>query len=103
MLLLDGVKILKNKSCHIDKVLSKQTSQQFLGNWLHPKATLDDLLFKGHVESVEIIDVQNEIQEEIGNAKFCLIVGEAHDEFKREQMLLLLDLLIRMDMLRSIF
>ncbi|XP_015933182.1 uncharacterized protein LOC107459466 [Arachis duranensis] len=30
--------------------------------------------------------VQNEIHNEIGNAKFCLIVDEARDESKREQM-----------------
>ncbi|XP_025678705.1 uncharacterized protein [Arachis hypogaea] len=32
--------------------------------------------------------VQNEIRNEIGNAKFCLIVDEARDESKREQMAL---------------
>ncbi|XLT90923.1 uncharacterized protein [Arachis hypogaea] len=32
--------------------------------------------------------VQNEIRNEIGNAKFCLIVDEARDESRREQMAL---------------
>ncbi|XP_025662104.1 uncharacterized protein [Arachis hypogaea] len=32
--------------------------------------------------------VQNEVRNEIGNAKFCLIVDEARDESKREQMAL---------------
>nr|KYP64740.1 Zinc finger MYM-type protein 1 [Cajanus cajan] len=132
----------KNQSCHIDKVLNKQTSQQILSNRLRLKVSIDVVkwltfqacAFRGRDESLwstnrgnflemikllasynnevdqvvlenapqnakytsptiqkEILNVfarrvQNEIREEIGDAKFCLIIDEARDESKREQM-----------------
>ena len=35
-------------------------------------------------------NVQNAISEEIGDAKFCILVDEARDELKREQMAIIL-------------
>ncbi|XP_039144034.1 zinc finger MYM-type protein 1-like [Dioscorea cayenensis subsp. rotundata] len=137
---------LKNQSCHIDKVLVKQTSQQILSNCLRLKASIDVVrwltfqacAFRGHDESLgsknrgnflemikllasynkevdevvlenapqnarctsptiqkEILHVfarkvQREIREEISDAKYCLIVDEARDESRREQMALVI-------------
>ncbi|GKV30692.1 hypothetical protein SLEP1_g39478 [Rubroshorea leprosula] len=132
----------KNQSCHVEKVLDKQSSQQIEKNQLCLKTSIDVVrwltfqacAFRGHDESLdsknrgnfleminlltsynkevnevvlenapqnakytsptiqkEILQVfarkvQAEICKEIGDAKFCLIVDEARDESKREQM-----------------
>ncbi|XP_045807663.1 zinc finger MYM-type protein 1-like [Trifolium pratense] len=104
----------KNHSCHIENVLSKLTEQQILSNRLRLKTTIDAVRwltfqacpFRGHDESLtsrnrgnflemikiladynkDVKEVQKEIREEIGNSKFCLLVDEARDESKKEQM-----------------
>ncbi|KAG7968215.1 hypothetical protein I3843_08G142400 [Carya illinoinensis] len=47
--------------------------------------------------------VRNVIREEIRDAKFCILVDKARDESKREQMVIILRLLIKMVLLESDF
>ena len=51
--------------------------------------------YNSHIIQKEILQViaskvQNKIREDIGNSKFCIIVDEARDESKREQMAIVL-------------
>nr|GEV39911.1 hypothetical protein [Tanacetum cinerariifolium] len=132
---------LKNKLCHIENVIDKQTKQEIMDNRLRLQVTIDSTkwltlqtchlrgdderptsLNRGNLlELVDLIasynkdvarvvlnapenakytspDVQKEIlqmyvmkvqesiRDEIGNAKFCLIINESQDESKKEQM-----------------
>ena len=45
----------------------------------------------------------NEIREEIGDAKFCIVVDEAHDESMREQMTIVLRFVNKDDFVRKCF
>ena len=47
--------------------------------------------------------VRNKIREEIGDAKFCILVDEALDEYNREQMAIVLRFVIVMGLFKSIF
>ncbi|GKA98586.1 zinc finger MYM-type protein 1-like protein, partial [Tanacetum coccineum] len=132
---------LKNKLCHIENVIVKQTEQEIIDNRLRLQVTIDSTkwlklqtcplrggderptsLYRGNLlELVDLIgtynkdvarvvsnapqnakytspdiqkeilqmyamNVQEAIRDEIGNAKFCLIVDESQDESKKEQM-----------------
>ncbi|GJX82222.1 zinc finger MYM-type protein 1-like protein [Tanacetum coccineum] len=133
---------LKNKVCHIENVIDKQTEQEIMDNRLRLKVTIDSTkwltlqtcplrggderptsLNRGnYLELVKLLalynkdvarvvlekapknakytspDIQKEllqmfamkvqeaIRDEIGTAKFCLIVDESQDESKKEQM-----------------
>ncbi|XP_050258909.1 uncharacterized protein LOC126703892 [Quercus robur] len=85
-------KDLKNYSRHIDKLIEKQTSKELENNQLWLKTSIEcarwlafqACAFKGHDES---LDSKNR---EIGDAKFCILVDEARDESKREQMTIIL-------------
>ena len=47
-------------------------------------------------------NVQNAIREKIGDAKFCILVDEARDESKREQMTIILRFLIMKVSLKNV-
>ncbi|XP_052203041.1 uncharacterized protein LOC127808506 [Diospyros lotus] len=137
---------LMNQSCHIDKVMHAQSSQQIEKNRLRVKTSIDvarwlafqGCAFRGHDETIdsrnsgnfremikllasynekvgdivqrnapltakytspqiqkEILHVlankvRNQICKDIGDSKFCIIVDEARDESKKEQMALVL-------------
>ncbi|XP_061345948.1 uncharacterized protein LOC133291663 [Gastrolobium bilobum] len=137
---------LMNQSCHIDKVMHAQSSQQIEQNRLCVKTSIDvarwlafqGCAFRGHDETInsrnsgnfiemikllasynekvadvvlrnaplttkytspqiqkEILyvlanKVRKQIRKDIGDSKFCIIVDEARDESKREQMALVL-------------
>jgi hypothetical protein len=137
---------LKNQSCHIEKVVKRQTTQEIQNNRLHIKALIDIVrwltfqacAFRGHDERPEtknqgnfleimelltsyneqvgalvlgntqqnakytshqiqkeilhvfVINVQSSIRHEIGDARFYLIVDEARDKSKKEQMVLVI-------------
>ncbi|XP_061347234.1 uncharacterized protein LOC133292798 [Gastrolobium bilobum] len=140
------IKDLMNQSCHIDKVMHAQSSQQIKKNRLHVKTSIDvahwltfqGCAFRGHDETInsrnngnfiemikllasynekvadvvlknapltakytspqiqrEILyvlanKVRKQIRKDIGDSKFCIIVDEARDESKREQIALVL-------------
>ncbi|XP_028054804.1 uncharacterized protein LOC114259007 [Camellia sinensis] len=102
---------------HIEKLVEKQTSQQVAKNRLWLKTTIDAVkwltfhacAFRGCDESHDSNNQENIIElikllasynadvadvvcilEEIHEAKFCIIVDEARDESKREQMAIVL-------------
>ncbi|KAH9722523.1 DUF4371 domain-containing protein [Citrus sinensis] len=101
---------LMNPSFHIDKQMNAQTREEKKMNMLRLKTTVDaiqwltfqSLAFRGHDESVnsrnrgnfiELIlanKVREKIHEEIGDAKYCILVDEAKDESRKEQMALVL-------------
>ncbi|XP_059456615.1 uncharacterized protein LOC132186648 [Corylus avellana] len=111
---------LQNQAQHIDKVLNAQSTEQILNNRLRVKTSIDVarwLTFQGcplrghdetpasknrefakytsHTIQKEILHViaskvRNKIREDIGDSKFCIIVDEARDESKREQMAIVL-------------
>ncbi|XP_042467355.1 uncharacterized protein LOC122050527 [Zingiber officinale] len=56
---------------NIDKVMNAQSMEEIIKNMLHLKAT---------------IEVKTMIRDESGDAKFCILVDEAQDESKKEQM-----------------
>jgi len=55
------LKVLKNHSCHIEKVVKRQTIQEILNNWLRMKASINIVhwltfqacAFRGHDERLE--------------------------------------------------
>ena len=47
--------------------------------------------------------MQNAIRKEIGNAKFCILVDEARDELKREQMTIILWFVDKEDFINEYF
>ncbi|KAG2703961.1 hypothetical protein I3760_06G161100 [Carya illinoinensis] len=69
---------------HIDKVMNAQNSEQILNNRLRVKTSIDVIL------EVLAKKVRNKIREDVGNSRFCIIVDEAPDESKREQMAIIL-------------
>ncbi|KAL6211703.1 hypothetical protein ACLB2K_016926 [Fragaria x ananassa] len=103
---------------HIDKVMNPQPPELIQKNRLRLKATVEAvrllakqaLAFRGDDESVEssnrgnVIEtvdsygrmvmklqiVRRKIREEVGDAKFCLLVDEALDESSKEQMAIIL-------------
>ncbi|XP_065633526.1 putative leucine-rich repeat receptor-like serine/threonine-protein kinase At2g19230 [Quercus suber] len=85
---------LKNHSRHIDKLIEKQTSKELENNRLRLKTSVEcarwlafqACAFRGHDES---LDSKNR---EIGDAKFCILIDEARDESKKEQMAIILRL-----------
>ncbi|GKE23214.1 zinc finger MYM-type protein 1-like protein, partial [Tanacetum coccineum] len=99
---------LKNKVCHIKNVIDKQTEQEIMDNRYSDKkdaafcfpyylfgrkpigrAGSDTFTAKDiQKESLQMfaMEVQEAIRDEIGTAKFCLIVDESQDESKKEQM-----------------
>ena len=78
---LEMIKLLASYNKEIDEIISENVPQ----NVRYISLTIQkDILY------VFARKVQDEIQEEIGNAKFCFIVDEAHDESKREQTTLVL-------------
>ncbi|XP_015953969.1 uncharacterized protein LOC107478340 [Arachis duranensis] len=99
---------LMKQSQHIDRLLHKQTSEEIEKNRIRLGASIDCIrwltfqgcAYRGHDESQsssnrEILHilatkVRNSIREEIGDAKFCIIVDEARDESKKEQMAIIL-------------
>ncbi|OMO64377.1 hypothetical protein COLO4_32062 [Corchorus olitorius] len=105
--------LLMKKAQHIDIVFSRQTSKEIENNRIRLKASIDCirwLAFQGcafrenapgnakytsHAVQQEILHilaskVRKVIREEIGDAKFCIIIDEARDESKREQMAIIL-------------
>ncbi|KDO39057.1 hypothetical protein CISIN_1g043240mg, partial [Citrus sinensis] len=91
---------LKDPSKHIDKRLNAQSSQQILENRLRFKTSIVAIkwlakqacAFRGHDESLlaTMNEKINKIREEVGDAKFCIIVDEALDESHKEQMAIIL-------------
>jgi hypothetical protein len=150
---------LKNQSCHIEKVVKRQTTQKILNNRLRIKASIDIVrwltfqacAFRGHDERLEsknrgnflemlellasyneqvgalVLDnapqnakytshqiqkeilhvfarnVQSSIRHKIGDARFCLIIDEARDESRREQMALVIRFVDRNGFIRERF
>ncbi|KAK9181534.1 hypothetical protein WN944_024671 [Citrus x changshan-huyou] len=97
---------LMNQSQHIQHVFHKYTTQDIVDNRLRVKflirtaryLALQDSAFRGHDESessdnrgnfLKLLEVKT-IREEIGDAKFCIIVDEARDKSKKEQMAIVL-------------
>ncbi|ESR64952.1 hypothetical protein CICLE_v10010270mg, partial [Citrus x clementina] len=104
---------LKDPSKHIDKRMNAQSSQQILENRLQLKtsislATMNEEINKVVLENTpknaqyiepkiqkELLNiiankVRHKIREEVGDAKFCIIVDEALDESHKEQMAIIL-------------
>ncbi|XP_059453923.1 uncharacterized protein LOC132184317 [Corylus avellana] len=104
-----------NQSQHIENVFENFTSEQIANNRLQLKASIDivrvlpfqGIAFRGRDESVgsknrenflEILDltvsynekIAEAIHDEIGDAKFCILVDEARDESMKEQMAIVL-------------
>nr|KAJ0194982.1 hypothetical protein LSAT_V11C700366410 [Lactuca sativa] len=104
---------LKNQLCHIENVIEKQTTQQVMdnrlclkgpdsrnqGNFLELIKLLIIMLenapqnakytspnIQKEILCVLATNVQKAIRDEIGIAKFCLIVDESQDESKKEKM-----------------
>ncbi|XP_059441135.1 uncharacterized protein LOC132173614 [Corylus avellana] len=97
---------LKNQSQHMQNVFEKLTSEQIANNRLQLKASIDvlaEVIAKApknatytspmvqkqilHVFSAKVKEI---IHNEIGDAKFCIIVDEARDESMNEQMAIVL-------------
>nr|GEW93546.1 putative reverse transcriptase domain-containing protein [Tanacetum cinerariifolium] len=91
-------KALKNKSCHIENVIDKQTKKEVIENRLRLKTTIKSVKWltvqtcglRGSDERPSLKNQGNllelAIRDETGNAKFCLIVDESRHESKKEQM-----------------
>ncbi|XP_075675216.1 uncharacterized protein LOC142644512 [Castanea sativa] len=92
---------LKNYSRYIDKLIEKQMSKELENNQLRLKTSIESSVVLENAprnakytsptiqkEILHILasNVRNAIREEIGDAKFCILVDEARDKLKREQM-----------------
>ncbi|XP_025661863.1 uncharacterized protein [Arachis hypogaea] len=76
---LEMLKLLASYNKEVDAVVLDNTPQ----NAIYTSPSIQKEIL--HIFARK---VQNEIRNEIGNAKFCLIVDEARDESRREQMAL---------------
>ncbi|XP_065630415.1 uncharacterized protein LOC136067905 [Quercus suber] len=97
-------KDLMNQWQHLQRVVDHFTTEQIANNRLHLKAVIftvrylafQAIAFRGRDESCSSLNrgnffeslakVKKAIREEIGDAKFCIMVDEARDESMREQM-----------------
>ncbi|XP_028054567.1 zinc finger MYM-type protein 1-like [Camellia sinensis] len=77
---LQIVKLLGSYNDNVAKVLDKAPKN---ASYTSPKIQKEIL----HIFSIK---VKNAIREEIGDVKYCIIVDEAHDESKKEQMAIVL-------------
>ncbi|KAJ1260982.1 hypothetical protein BS78_10G273300 [Paspalum vaginatum] len=75
---------LKNRLCHIEPIIEKQTDEEVKANRLHLRTSID----AKQILDLIACNVQTAIRSEIGDAKFCMIVDESRDESRREQMAL---------------
>lgn len=78
---LEMIKLLASYNKEVDEVVLENSPQ-------NEKYTSLDI--QKEILHVFARKVQGEIQEEISNAKFCLIVDESQDEIRREQMALVI-------------
>ncbi|XP_058003742.1 uncharacterized protein LOC110636288 [Hevea brasiliensis] len=110
---------LMNQNQHIERVIEKKSCQKIENNHLRLKVSCDAIKWltfqacalRGHDESsnsknrgnfIELIKllssyndkvesvVQDAIRDEIGDGKFCIIIDEARDESRKEQMAIVL-------------
>ncbi|XP_075666076.1 uncharacterized protein LOC142635909 [Castanea sativa] len=97
-------KDLKSHTLHLQRVVNHFTTEQIASNRLQLKASIfivrylafQAIAFRGQDESFSSLNrgnffeslakLKKAIREEIGDAKFCIMVGEAHDESMKEQM-----------------
>uniref|UniRef100_A0A2N9FWH9 TTF-type domain-containing protein n=1 Tax=Fagus sylvatica TaxID=28930 RepID=A0A2N9FWH9_FAGSY len=105
---------LMKHSRYVDKLFEKQLSKEIQDNRLRLKASIDSVqwlalqgcAFRGHDESLDSINrvkCEDAIREEIGDAKFCIIIDEARDESKKEQMAIILRFVDKDDFLKERF
>ncbi|KAL0016445.1 hypothetical protein SO802_003514 [Lithocarpus litseifolius] len=105
---------LLNYSGHIDKLVEQQTSKEMENNRLQLKTSIEcarwlafqACAFRGHdeiLDSKNSSKVRNAIREEIGDAKFFILVDEARDESKREQMATILRFVDKEDFIKERF
>ncbi|KAL4653293.1 hypothetical protein ACB092_01G292400 [Castanea dentata] len=88
---------LMNQSQHIDRVVGNFTSEQIVNNRVRLKASIDvvrhlALQAIAFREILHVIStrVKKAIREEIGDAKFCILVDEARHESMKKQMAVVL-------------
>ncbi|KAJ9159489.1 hypothetical protein P3X46_024996 [Hevea brasiliensis] len=103
---------LMNHNEHIKKVIEKQSCQQIENNFLRLKVScgaIKWLIFQAcalrrHDESSSSKNrVQDAICDEIGDGKFHVIVDDARDESKKEQMAIMLRFVNKHDYVRKPF
>ncbi|XVF78762.1 hypothetical protein PTKIN_Ptkin14bG0162000 [Pterospermum kingtungense] len=92
-------KQLEDPSQHIDNVMRVRSSQQVSDNRLRLKTSIETCSENSKYTSSDIQkeilkiladEVRKKIREEIGSAKFCILVDEALDESNQEQMAIIL-------------
>ena len=76
--------MIKFSSTFNDKVASI-VLENALGNAKYTSPTIQKKILH-----ILVSNMRNVIREEIGDAKFCILVDEARDESKREQMAIIL-------------
>ncbi|XP_062028376.1 uncharacterized protein LOC133744256 [Rosa rugosa] len=96
---------LRNPSKHIERVISTQSSQEVADNRLRLITTIESVRVlqnaPGNAKYISPIiqkqilnilgnKVRTKIREEVGDAKFCILVDEAVDVSNREQMAIIL-------------
>ncbi|XP_058742087.1 uncharacterized protein LOC131614532 [Vicia villosa] len=124
---------LLNQDCHIRNVIQVQSSSQRMSNRLRLKTSIDIVCWltlqacalRGHDETsnsrnqenckytshkiqkelLQILSsrVKKHIREEIGDSKFCIVVDEARDESKKEQMALVLRFVDKVGLIQERF
>ncbi|QHN93534.1 Zinc finger MYM-type protein [Arachis hypogaea] len=94
---------------HVDTLMKQQTLEEIENNWRRLGASIDcirwltfqgcalEAMMKARVQIIEkeilhvlATMVRNSIRKDIGDAKFCIIIDEARDESKKEQMAIVL-------------